>query len=130
MTCIKCTALCLLLVIAVFVDAKERDCSVSRTFKITEPQALSGVLKDESGAVLNRLEMELLVGKKVFRKLRTSEEGTYDFGEIPSGTYKIRVQPARGFCAPDVECGTGGCTFRSYLRTQAVALPVKCNAQH
>jgi len=124
-TRIKCTGLCLLLLITVFVEAKERDCSVSRTFKIAQPQVLSGVLRDESGAVLNRLEMELLVGKKVFRKLRTGEEGTYDFGEIPSGIYKLRVQPARGFCAPDVECGAGRCTFRPYLRTQAVPLPVK-----
>ena len=119
---LRCTWLGLLLAIAGSAQAK--DCSVSRRFQVMQPQALSGVLKDPNGAVLPGIEIELLAGKKVFRKLRTSNQGTFDFEEIPSGRYRIRVRH-RGFCAPEVECGTGGCTVKPYLRIEQMSLPVK-----
>jgi len=100
------------------------DCSVSKEFQVAQPQVLSGALKDPSGAVISGLQIELLAGKKVFRKLRTSNQGTFDFEEIPSGRYRIRVRH-RGFCAPEVECGTGGCTVKPYLRIEQMSLPVK-----
>src|SRR6266700_5083359 len=80
----------------------------------------NGALKDPSGAVISGLQIELLAGKKVFRKLRTSNQGTFDFEEIPSGRYRIRVRH-RGFCAPEVECGTGGCTVKPYLRIEQMS---------
>jgi len=111
-----------MLAIVGFAEAKEWDCSVSREFQVAQPQVLSGVLKDQQGAVVNRLEMELLVGKRVFRKLRTSEDGAYDFGQIPSGRYRIRLRRSGGFCAPDVECGIQGCTPKTYVRIKSVPI--------
>ena len=107
-----------MLAIVAFAEAKERDCSVSPQFQVAQPQPLSGVLKDPQGAVASGLELELVRGKKVFRKFRTSEAGSYDFGEIPSGGYRIRLRHSRYFCAPDVECGDHECTLKTCVRTK------------
>src|SRR6266480_1751694 len=120
----QCTWLGLLLAIAGSAQAK--DCSVSRRFQVMQPQALSGVLKDPNGAVLPGIQIELLAGKKVVRQLRTSTAGTYDFEEIPSGKYRIRVQYGGGFfCAPDVECRMGGCSLKPILRLRQKPLPIE-----
>jgi len=121
---LRCTWLGLLLAIAGSAQAK--DCSVSRRFQVMQPQALSGVLKDPNGAVLPGIEIELLAGKKVVRQLRTSTAGTYDFEEIPSGKYRIRVQYGGGFfCAPDVECRMGGGSLKPILRLRQKPLPIE-----
>ena len=98
------------------VSAHARDCSVSKEFRITCPQVLAGVLEDPAGQVLPGIELHLLSEKKVVEQFRTNNRGAYHFAEIPSGKYRIQVQyGANSFCAPKVQCGTGGCTIKPRL---------------
>ena len=104
-----------LVMMTVSVEAK--DCSKSQPFQLGKPKVLSGTLQDPSGAVLPAIEVQLLSGNKIVRHLRTSNLGAYDFGEIPSGTYRIRVaSPAKAFCAPEVRCVAGECSVDSTLK--------------
>jgi hypothetical protein len=99
------------------VSVEARDCSKSKPFQLGKPQVLSGTLQDPSGAVLPGIEVQLISGNKIVRRLRTSNLGVYDFGEIPSGTYRIRVDyPAKAFCAPEVRCAAGECSVDSTLK--------------
>jgi hypothetical protein len=97
--------------------AYSKDCSVSRTFQITQLQALSGVLEDPAGATLSGIELELLSEKQVVRHTRTNNQGVYEFGEIPLGRYRIRLRSGENlFCAPEVQCRAGQCFLKPRLR--------------
>jgi len=99
------------------VSVEARDCSKSKPFQLGKPQVLSGILQDPSRAVLPGIEVQLLSGNQIVRHVRTSNLGAYDFGETPSGTYRIRVDsPAKAFCAPEVRCVAGECSVDSTLR--------------
>jgi hypothetical protein len=98
-------------------SVEARDCSKSKPFQLGKPQVLSGTMQDPSGAVLPGIAVQLLSGKKVVRRLRTDNLGAYDFGEIPSGKYRIRVDyPGKAFCAPEVRCAAEGCSVNSTLK--------------
>lgn len=108
---ILCVGIILLSGIA---DAK--DCTVSREFRLKQPQELAGVLKDPNDVVLPGIRLELLSRGKIVKDLRTTSEGTYDFGVVQPGTYRIHI--VRGddpFCAPAVECGAHGCSIKPML---------------
>jgi len=78
---------------------------------------LSGNFQDPSGAVLSGIEVQLLSGKKVIRDLRTDNLGRYDFGEVPSGMYSLRVQySGKVFCAPKVRCEASKCSINPTLK--------------
>lgn len=104
------------LMMAIFAQAK--DCSTSTPFHLSKTQKLSGTFRDPSGAVTPGIEVYLLSGKKVVQHLRTDDLGAYDFGEVPSGTYQIRVQyaPKNAFCAPEIRCTAEQCTISSTLK--------------
>lgn len=76
---------------------------------------MSGMAEDKSGAPLYGMEFELLSGKKVFRNVPTDNKGKYDFGEVPAGTYKLRVKHGY-FCSPQVHCGDQQCTIEQRLK--------------
>lgn len=93
-----------------------RDCSVSKEFQIKHSQVIAGHIQDPAGLVLAGIELDLLSGKTVAQHLRTNNQGAYDFGEIPAGRYKLRVQSGGDvFCAPKIKCGTDGCTLEPGL---------------
>jgi hypothetical protein len=97
--------------------AHSEDCSVSRTFQVKQVQALSGVLEDPAGATLSGIELELLSEKQVVRHTRTNNQGVYEFGEVPLGRYRIRLQYGKNlFCAPEVQCRGGQCILKPRLR--------------
>jgi hypothetical protein len=97
---------------ALTISAQARDCSVSKEFRLRHPQALAGVFEDPAGAVMSGVELELLSGKNFIRRLRTDNQGKYDFGRIPSGKYRVHVQSGgNALCAPKVKCGAEGCTL-------------------
>lgn len=100
-----------LLLIAVASSALARDCSVSREFRITNPQALSGTLEDPNGSVLSGFNLELLSGKDIFRQLRTDNNGEYDFGVVPLGRYRVRIRHDDVFCVPKILRGPQKCTL-------------------
>ncbi|MFZ0307829.1 MAG: carboxypeptidase-like regulatory domain-containing protein [Candidatus Sulfotelmatobacter sp.] len=104
------------LMMTVFADA--RDCSTSKPFHLPKTQKLSGTFRDPGGAVVPGIEVHLLSGKNVVRRVRTDISGAYDFGEVPSGTYKIRVKyaPKDAFCAPEIRCVGEQCTIDSTLK--------------
>ncbi len=86
------------------------DCSVSKKFRLNNPQVIAGVLQDPAGAVLQGVTIELRSGKTTFRRLKINEAGRYDFGEVPAGEYRVLVQHGdHDFCAPKVKCGREGC---------------------
>jgi hypothetical protein len=110
------TLRCAVMLVAVTISAQARDCSVSKEFRLRHPQALAGVFEDPAGAVMSGIELELLSGKIVIRHLRTDNQGKYDFGQIPSGKYRVHVQSGgNALCAPKVKCGTEGCTLKPKL---------------
>jgi hypothetical protein len=104
-----------LILLGMTISHRARDCTVSKEFEIKHSQLLSGVLQDPAGASIPRLMLWLLSGNDIVRSLRTDNHGAYDFGEVPTGKYRISV-PHNGFCAPEVKCGTKGCSFTPRLR--------------
>jgi hypothetical protein len=54
-------------------------------------------------------------GKELVKSLRTDTLGAYDFGEVPSGRYRIHVH-INAFCAPQVVCKADGCSLKSKLK--------------
>src|SRR2546425_7406399 len=96
------------------------DCSFSKEFSVNQPQPLSGFLQDPVGAVLPGLQIELLQGKTVVKRLRTTNQGEYNFGEILPGKYKIHIQYGDNvFCAPKVKCGKEGCKLEPRLKLRS-----------
>jgi len=104
-----------LMLLGMTIPHRARDCTVSKEFEIKHTQALAGVLQDPEGASVPRQILWLLSGKDIFRSLKTDNHGAYDFGEVPAGKYRISV-PHNGFCAPEVKCGTKGCSFKPKLK--------------
>jgi hypothetical protein len=92
--------------------------STSTQFHLSKPQKLSGTFLDPSGAVIPGIEVQLVSGKKVVRRVRTDNQGTWDFGEVFSGNYRMRVQssPKDAFCAPEVRCTAQECTINTVLK--------------
>ena len=92
-----------------------RDCSLSEEFQIKRAQNLAGFLQDPVGAALPGVELQLLSRKTVIKRLKTTNEGAYNFGLIPAGKYRIRVRYSGGaFCAPKMRCTeAAGCALES-----------------
>jgi hypothetical protein len=106
-----------LMLLGIVISTQAGDCTVSKEFQIKHSQTLAGVLQDPAGAPLPGIEIELLSGKNVIQHLRTNNQGAYDFGEVPAGKYRIRVQYGGSpFCAPKVQCGREGCSLKPRLR--------------
>ena len=104
------------ILVLVSVSARARDCSISKGFQLRRPQILAGVFEDPAGATLPGMELELLAEGKIVWHLRTNNDGMYDFGELPSGQYRLRVQyGGNAFCAPKVQCGADGCSINRRL---------------
>jgi hypothetical protein len=77
---------------------------------------IAGFLKDPAGYALSGIELRLLSGKTLVQQLRTDNQGAYHFAEIPSGKYRIQLRDGgTSFCAPKVQCGTGGCILKPWL---------------
>lgn len=99
------------------------DCSTSRKFQLPKPQVIAGALKDPTGAALYGVEFELLSPKTVIKRLRTDNDGHYDFGRIEVGTYRLRVEHGgKPFCAPEPRCDAEGCSFSEKLSLNPRAL--------
>ena len=89
--------------------AWSRDCTKSPEFEITQEQPLAGTLFDVQGAYIAIGKLELLPkhGKRV---AVLENKGTYDFGTIPPGRYRLRFRTVDKFyCAPAVQCSAGIC---------------------
>jgi hypothetical protein len=111
---VRVLLMCAVMLLVLTVAAPGKNCSFSKEFQITHPQILAGALEDPVGGVLSGIELELLSGKKVARHIRTDNLGKYDFGEIPSGKYRIHLQDgANVFCAPKIQCGIDGCGLKA-----------------
>ena len=103
--------------------ATAKDCSLSREFEIKKAQILKGILQDPAGAVMPQIELELLSAREVVRHLSTSNQGAYDFGEIPIGRYRIHIVSRDGvLCAPKVRCGEKGCVVDSKISISSKAV--------
>jgi Carboxypeptidase regulatory-like domain len=108
------------------VLTQARDCSTSKHFRLPKPQVLAGALEDEAGAVLSGVEIELLSARTVIKKLRTDNDGHYDFGRIEVGTYRLRVEySGKAFCAPEPWCDSERCNFNQRLILNPKIPPVK-----
>jgi hypothetical protein len=91
-----------------------KDCKLSKEFSLNQSQTLSGVLDDPSGAQLSYIDLQLLVEKKVIKQTTTSADGTYSFGDVAPGRYRIRISATGNgqlFCAPKVNCVVTGCSI-------------------
>jgi Carboxypeptidase regulatory-like domain len=95
-------------------SASARDCHTSKEFELKRAQVVGGVLVDPSEAVLPGMRLELLWEDKIVRQLRTDTEGSYNFGELQPGKYKIRIQD-KTFCAPKIKCKSNGCKVEPKL---------------
>jgi len=92
------------------------DCKVSKKFEIKKAQRLAGALKDPMEAPLSGFQLDLLRGGKTVLSRTTDNNGVYDFGDVPPGKYKIRLNGINGFCAPPVKCDEAGCKINSILK--------------
>jgi hypothetical protein len=71
---------------------------------------------DTNRATLPGIRIQLLSSKKVIHDIRTNYQGAYDFGEVPAGSYKIRVQYGNhAFCAPQIQCNSKECQIQTEL---------------
>jgi SdrD B-like domain len=103
-------------VITVAQIAAAKDCTVSKEFQLKHAQVLGGVLKDPGDVTVPGVKLKLISGAKTVHEVRADDHGAYDFGEVPAGKYRIRVQSTRnGFCAPNVKCESQGCTIEPML---------------
>lgn len=94
-----------------------KNCAVSKEFRVPAKQQLAGRLLDPNGAVLSGITVELSMHRKFFRSLSTKNDGTYDFGEVPPGNYRIRLRYRdNGLCAPKIQCSQRGCIIDSLVR--------------
>jgi carboxypeptidase family protein len=100
--------------IAFISFANAKDCSTSKKFTLHHPQRLSGVFADPNGAYLPGIKIQLLSGRKVIHDIRTQNDGGYDLGDVPAGTYRIRIKH-RPFCAPKVQCERNECIIEQRL---------------
>jgi Carboxypeptidase regulatory-like domain len=98
-------------------------CTRERLFHVqavspVEDTKARGKFRDPSGTAILGIEVHLLSGNDVVRHVRTDNLGAYDLGEVPWGTYKIRVQyaPKDAFCAPGIRCAAEQCTIDSTLK--------------
>jgi hypothetical protein len=94
--------------------AHARDCSRSRPFRLYHQQHLSGIFVDPNGAELPGLGIQLLAGRKVIRDTYTHSNGEYDFGDVPKGIYRIRIN-GHSFCSPKVQCNKEECIIEQKL---------------
>jgi hypothetical protein len=113
----------LIALMAIASSAHAKDCSTSKTFEITHSQVLSGVLEDPTGATLSGIELQLLSRNEVIRRLRTSNQGEYDFGEVAPGKYRIRLEyGGNPLCAPEIKCRAGHCSIAHKVRINSKSL--------
>jgi len=85
---------------------------MSKEFRLNRAQIVAGILQDPVGAELSGFDLELLTGGRIIRSLSTSNEGKYDFGEVPVGHYRIRIRHGGNpFCTPQVVCSSERCTL-------------------
>ena len=105
-----------LIVLSLASPAHPRDCKLSKKFQVKERQRLAGMLKDSIGAPLAGFQLDLLKDGQTFLTQTTNNDGTYDFGDVPAGAYKIRLSRGLGFCAPSVKCTNGGCQINPVLK--------------
>jgi Carboxypeptidase regulatory-like domain len=91
-----------------------KDCKLSKEFSFNQSQILGGVLDDPSGAQLSGIDLQLLADKKVAKQTTTGADGTYSFGDMAPGHYRIRISDAGAgqfFCAPKVNCSVTSCSI-------------------
>jgi hypothetical protein len=100
--------------IAFISFANAKDCSTSKEFTLHHQQRLSGVFADPNGEYLQGIKIQLLSGRKVIHDIRTNNDGGYDLGDVPAGTYRIRIKD-RPFCAPKVQCDRDECIIEQRL---------------
>jgi len=109
--------LTVILQIIVAIPLFGTDCSVSKPFHLSSAQALAGVLQDPNHIPLPGIQVELLSGTKVIQRLRTNNQGKYDFGKVHAGEYRIHVEYSGGaFCAPRVNCTRQQCIVDPVLK--------------
>jgi hypothetical protein len=107
---------CVLFVLFMAV-ANAKDCSTSKEFRLNHRQKLSGMLVDPDGAALPGIKVKLLSNEKIGQVATTNNQGAYDFGEVPAGKYRIRIQYSdHAFCAPQIECNAKHCQILPKLR--------------
>ena len=95
--------------------ASASDCGTSKEFKVNGSQVLAGVLTDTANLPIPGLALELVNGKTVRNSLRTDNEGRFDFGRIPAGSYRLRIV-SQPFCAPKIRCEGVVCNVAGTLR--------------
>jgi len=91
---------------------KEKDPSSVR-FRVPASQTLSGVLKDQQGAVIANLKLGLVCAE--FKKTtQTDYYGKYDLGMVQPGECTITFDPGP-WLAPTVRCSAESCMIESRL---------------
>ena len=100
------------------------DCGISKKFRTNGTQMLAGTLADETDRAIPGLRLELLRDKSVFSKARTNNEGRFDLGQVPAGTYRLRVV-SPPFCAPQIDCKETTCSVSGKLRLKSNVIEVQ-----
>ena len=93
-----------------------RDCKLSKKFELKKHQRLAGTLKDSLDAPLAGFQLDLLKNGQIALAQTTDNDGAYDFGDVPTGKYRIRLRRGLGFCAPSVKCTADGCKINPVLK--------------
>ena len=75
-------------------------CLAQSTSAKCEPRS---VVKDPSGALINKAQVQLLRNGKSHSLNSTNQRGEVRFNKVPVGTYQLHIEAA-GFKAQDVRC--------------------------
>ncbi|MEP6904300.1 MAG: carboxypeptidase-like regulatory domain-containing protein [Actinomycetota bacterium] len=65
---------------------------IVRTINVNQPSSLGGIIKDQTGALIPKVEIKIYKDKKKKIKVKSNEDGVYNLPTLPAGTYFFEVK--------------------------------------
>lgn len=120
----------LLLAAAALAAAKSKP---SDFFTIDKPKPFAGTLTDQQGVVMADAPFQLLDERsRVLQTVVTKPNGSYDFGVLQPGRYRVRLRNKWRFtdvpwCKPIIDCSESGCGIKPLRVCSGIEKGEACN---
>lgn len=92
--------------------------SESKFIRIPQKQRLAGSFKDQTGAVITGIPIELWQADRIKYSSQTDRSGKYDLGEVEPGQYRLVVRVKSWFYPVDAACNESICVIGTELRAR------------